>query len=68
MAARKKPRPPPDECPTPRPGTRMLEIPQDPGNPFKLAEEQVERLRREEAERTSKKAGKKKRRGARRDA
>lgn len=39
----------------PRPGTRMLEIPPPSACPFKLAEEQVEKLRRQEAKRVAKK-------------
>lgn len=51
--------PQPDEPPSPRPGTRMLEI-QPPAAPYRLPEEQVEQMRREEAERTEKRKKRKK--------
>jgi hypothetical protein len=40
--------PEPDECPSPRPGTRMLELPPDSADPARLAAESIERLKREQ--------------------
>jgi len=39
--------PPPDECLSPRPGTRMLEMPAAPADPARLAGESIERLKKE---------------------
>jgi hypothetical protein len=38
--------PQPDECPSPRPGTRMLEIPPASADPMRQAGESIERLKR----------------------
>lgn len=49
--------------PTPRPGTRMLDLPPSPADPVRLAEEAMERLRREHPPRVVK-TGKRKRKAA----
>jgi hypothetical protein len=45
--------PQPDKCPSPRPGTRMLEIPPDSAGPVRQAGEAIERLRRRQKPRPS---------------
>ena len=39
--------PQPDECASPLPGTRMLELPAAPADPARLAAESIERLKQE---------------------
>jgi hypothetical protein len=45
------PEPAPDESVSPRPGTRMLDLPPSSADPMRQAEESVERLRRERVDR-----------------
>ena len=51
-----------DEFPAPRPGTRMLLLPTPQGDPMRLAEESIEKLKREQPPRTVKTDKRKRRR------
>lgn len=46
--------PEPDECPSPRPGTRMLEMSPDSADPARVAAESIQKLRRQHRPRASK--------------
>lgn len=54
-----------DKLPAPRPGTRMLLLPAPQGDPMRLAEESIEKLKRDHAPRTVKSDKRKKRKVAR---
>lgn len=56
---REKGRPEPGAPPAAHPGTRMLMLPEDPGDPMRLAEESIERLKREQPARVVKTCRKK---------
>ncbi len=56
---REKRSPAPDPMPAARPGTNMLELPACPADPFRLAEEAIEQLKREHPPRVVKTSKKK---------
>lgn len=54
-----------DKLPAPRPGTRMLLLPAPQGDPMRLAEESIEKLKREHPPRVVKTSRRKQRKAAR---